>query len=539
MSHKLSCFIKKRLMTVLCSSSLLFSSVAYSVDIAEGPACGSVPADIALVLDRTGSVSNANRALEAAAAKNLAALFANVDAGHHLSVLRFAGKNCSDGVDANGSAEVVTSLGVINPGNLASFELDIDLAMATNSCSGTNLKDAVEKAHAELNAGSNSKKYLILISDGEPNKPANPVTSAQAAADAAKADGISFFSIAFDANASGDASDRALLASMATQISLDNSVGSVSGQEKDEENGDGDYFFIAPDGNDLTAVFDKISEVIFCNDGISCTMDDCNEESGMCEHTPDDSSCDDQNPCTNDYCDIELGCVNEPIPGCQACETDEECGDGDACNGAEVCSEGGVCEPAEFPLDCDDGNPCTNDSCDAVNGCINEMIEGCQVCEVDEDCDNQNVCDGAEACVEGVCSSGDPLNCVDEDECTIDSCDPESGCQNVPDLEDPECQEVPDCPDADNDGVCNEDDNCQFIFNPDQADADGDGIGNFCDDDFLGQVDDGGDDGFVSPDILEGSGCSLNHAEQFSYSAIVMATLMLLLSRRKKMNKKE
>ncbi|MEM9885488.1 MAG: thrombospondin type 3 repeat-containing protein [Bacteroidota bacterium] len=37
------------------------------------------------------------------------------------------------------------------------------------------------------------------------------------------------------------------------------------------------------------------------------------------------------------------------------------------------------------------------------------------------------------------------------------------------------------CNDRDGDGICDEDDNCQNTFNPNQADSDGDGIGDACD----------------------------------------------------------
>ena len=54
------------------------------------------------------------------------------------------------------------------------------------------------------------------------------------------------------------------------------------------------------------------------------------------------------------------------------------CADGDLCNGNETCDGAGSCD-AGAPLDCSDGDLCTQDSCDPVLGCENvgEPATGC------------------------------------------------------------------------------------------------------------------------------------------------------------------
>jgi hypothetical protein len=53
------------------------------------------------------------------------------------------------------------------------------------------------------------------------------------------------------------------------------------------------------------------------------------------------------------------------------CTSDPECTDGNFCNGAESCDGGvGLCLPGTPPV-CDDGDPCTADSCDPGLGCQN------------------------------------------------------------------------------------------------------------------------------------------------------------------------
>ena len=47
-------------------------------------------------------------------------------------------------------------------------------------------------------------------------------------------------------------------------------------------------------------------------------------------------------------------------------------------------------------------------------------------------CDDGTVCNGDETCQAGLCAGGTPLNCDDGDACTIDSCHPINGCSNTP-----------------------------------------------------------------------------------------------------------
>jgi len=179
------------------------------------------------------------------------------------------------------------------------------------------------------------------------------------------------------------------------------------------------------DGNICTA--DSCDAVLGCQnapvaDGTSCDDGDvCNGtnqcQTGACiSGTPLD--CDDANPCTADSCDAILGCRNLPVANGTACD------DGTVCNGVDTC-QAGICSVGTAP-DCDDGNLCTADSCDAVQGCRNIAVPDGVVCG------DGDVCNGGETCQSGLCLPGPPLGCDDGNECTADSCDGVLGCQNVP-----------------------------------------------------------------------------------------------------------
>lgn len=77
---------------------------------------------------------------------------------------------------------------------------------------------------------------------------------------------------------------------------------------------------------------------------------------------------------------------------------------------------------------CDDGKPCTNDAFDPITGaCTHGDREGT--------CDDESACTENDRCFEGACV-GDAKHCDDGVTCTLDLCDPRSGCVFSPRSED-------------------------------------------------------------------------------------------------------
>jgi hypothetical protein len=158
-----------------------------------------------------------------------------------------------------------------------------------------------------------------------------------------------------------------------------------------------------------------------CDDTNACTTDAC-DENEQCVH--DAVDCNDGSSCTADSCDPLAGCLNEPLKG-------------------DVCLVS-------------DENPCTEPegTCSAAGACEPTLIEGC--CLTDAECDDGNLCDGADFCVDNSCVSGkavecpahdacvlsvclpatgactqEEVDCDDGDACTVDSCDSGHGCEHA------------------------------------------------------------------------------------------------------------
>lgn len=179
-----------------------------------------------------------------------------------------------------------------------------------------------------------------------------------------------------------------------------------------------------------------------CDDHITCTLDFCNEQTGLCDHTPNNAACDDGNPCSDDSCNPATGCLFTP-------DDTNLCMDDNACT-RDLCLSG---QCVSTGITCNDNNPCTNDSCNPTTGCAfvasppgtpcgdpsntacdnPDTCDGHGMCQPNNElngtpCDDNNQCNGHEVCLGAVCQPGTPLNCNDGCECTTDSCAPATGC---------------------------------------------------------------------------------------------------------------
>ena len=150
-----------------------------------------------------------------------------------------------------------------------------------------------------------------------------------------------------------------------------------------------------------------------CSDGSACTVNDvCSN--GLCQPGPP-QFCNDFNVCTDDSCD--------PLAGCRFSNNAASCDDFNLCTPIDTCS-GGECLGGGPPPNCNDGNQCTTDSCDAELGCQSITVPD------GTGCDDGTICTTGDECSLGVCT-GPPLNCDDSNDCTTDSCDPINGCQSI------------------------------------------------------------------------------------------------------------
>ncbi len=171
---------------------------------------------------------------------------------------------------------------------------------------------------------------------------------------------------------------------------------------------------------------------------------------------PDGSTCTKDALCQSGHCTNGYCCASASCPACQACDSSGACSgtplngttcdDGNLCTGNDTCS-GGTCTGSASAvngtpcddgsacttndacsggtctgtaLDCDDNNPCTVDACNPASGCTHTP---------------GGTCSDGDPCTDDVCNAGacvsTPKNCDDGNPCTADSCNATNGCQHV------------------------------------------------------------------------------------------------------------
>ncbi len=176
-----------------------------------------------------------------------------------------------------------------------------------------------------------------------------------------------------------------------------------------------------------------------------CTSGDCCDG---CHYEPAGTSCtSDGNPCTDDVCNASGSC-NHP-------NNSAPCDDGSFCNGADTCNAGSCTAHGGDPCPGPDGDGDCTESC-------NEGATDCTAADpTGSACDDGLFCGVADTCdAAGVCTPGSS------------SCSGSDFCDEV----DNQCLS-----DTDTDGIPDVDDNCTTVANASQNDPDMEGYGAACD----------------------------------------------------------
>jgi hypothetical protein len=182
--------------------------------------------------------------------------------------------------------------------------------------------------------------------------------------------------------------------------------------------------------------------------GCSATQADDTDVGGdASERCRNASDCEDGVPCTVDTCAAGNVCEHQPL--------DALCADGESC----VVGRGCVVGACTTTADCDDGVDCTIDNCGVGYTCEHQPFDAL--------CAELEVCDPVAGCLPvGECRTA--ADCDDGVACTVDECDVDYECSN-----------------AANDELCEEGENCDaltgcYAWTPCATSADCP-VENFCD----------------------------------------------------------
>jgi len=195
---------------------------------------------------------------------------------------------------------------------------------------------------------------------------------------------------------------------------------------------------------------------VVCDESLDtdCSKNACDPATGVCgqKAAEDGLACTDGFACTiGDACQGGLCASGEnKCP----CAKDEECAgfdDQDMCNGLVACIDGLCAVNPDTVVHCpaDALTQCKVSKCDPATGTcgVENMAEGVS-------CNDEDLCTFPDKCKAGECT-GAPADCNDGEQCTDDSCDPATGCVNAP-ISDVECNDGDECTEGEqcDDGAC-------------------------------------------------------------------------------------
>ena len=211
-----------------------------------------------------------------------------------------------------------------------------------------------------------------------------------------------------------------------------------------------------------------------CDDGVLCTKDACDSDTGQCVSELAPGNCLIDQGSGPECMAAGVTSPNNPCMGCNPSQATEvftaniqgtPCDDENVCTTGDVCDANGQCF-GPGALSCDDKLSCTDDSCDPAveGGCVNALDAGacvianqcwsqgdtkpggdlCLGCFPEADtygwsfaddgasCDDGELCTVSETCGAGVCQTGVPKSCSDGLACTTDTCDGSTGgCESI------------------------------------------------------------------------------------------------------------
>jgi von Willebrand factor type A domain/Dictyostelium (slime mold) repeat len=311
---------QSRLRLTGCFATLLgaFTSLC-SVFFATEICAQTIPPEVLIMLDMSGSISDSDLAKEKAAVKGFLDFFVNQPSRPAVGIGSF---NLPDGQSSIQASRILEGLTTEYGSSSTPSGLYAVLdGISPSSLGGwTDISSALDSAKNSLlaNGKPSAKKFIVLVSDGIPNRPGtdyeackvcgcdNAYRAAEVLAQDLRSQNINLITIHYQGNGS-----EVLCPDEPAQgssfMSRELAFIPHSAYQGDTE---------------LTKLFERVACNIKCDDGDPCTLDSCDSLSGQCIATPDlsdldsDGKRDCQDQCFGDESLIGNSC-SQDFAGCQ------------------------------------------------------------------------------------------------------------------------------------------------------------------------------------------------------------------------------